>query len=277
MNDDLSLDEDGLARLIEHLIDAGVHGLTPCAMTGEAESLNLDEHERVLRVVAETANGRVPVFAGIGRPSILETRLLLEAAEDAGSDGLFLIPPFCNSYTKDEALRFYEDVAARTSLPIMMYNCPPYSGIDFSPSDHADLAKIPTMVATKEGNQGQLQNTVLATADQMSVFTARDSYLLSSLAVGAVGVVSFAANVAPQLLVRLYDAFLVGRLDEAQELHRTLVPIVDALVARSYPLMIKTAMSLLGLPAGPARRIATPITEVELDRLRAAVRLAVPA
>jgi 4-hydroxy-tetrahydrodipicolinate synthase len=268
MQDDLSLDEDGLRRLVVHLVESGIHGLTPCAMTGEAESLNMEEHQRVLRAVIDAADKAVPVYSGIGRPSLLETREMIAFAEEIGSDGLFVIPPFCNSYTHDEGMEFFEDVAARTSLPVMIYNCPPYSGIDFSPVDHARLAELPNVIATKEGNQAQLHNTVLAVGDSMSVFTARDSYLLGSLSVGAVGIVSFAANVAPSLLLSLYQAFTTGDIAEAQELHNALAPLVDALVARSYPLMIKTALNLLGLPAGPARRISSEISGAEERRLR---------
>jgi 4-hydroxy-tetrahydrodipicolinate synthase len=267
MRRDLSIDLDGLRVLVDHLVGAGVHALTPCAMTAEVETLDLDEHREVLRVTVETVAGRVPVYSGVGRASILETRSLVAYAEDIGSDGLFLITPYCNSYTKDEALQYYEDIAVRASVPIMIYNCPGYSGINLTPEDHARLAGIDNIVATKEGNQGQLQDTVLATAERMAVFTARDSYLLPSLALGAEGVVSFAANVVPQLLLDLYAAAQDGNWARARELHGALCPLVNALVARSYPLMIKTAMSLLNLPAGPARRIGGGATPEEVTRL----------
>ena len=268
MHADLSVDFDGLRSVIELLTEAGVDALTPCAMTAEAETLSLDEHREVLRITVEANAGRAVVYAGVGRPSIIETRELIAFAGEIGSDGLFVITPFCNSYTKDEALRYYEDVAARTDLPVMIYNCPGYSGIDLSPDDHRRLSSVANIVATKEGNQDQLQATVKATDGQMAVFTARDSYLLPSLEAGAVGVVSFAANVAPKLLVDLYAAAQSGDTVRAQELNEVLVPLVMALVSRSYPLMIKTAMGLVGLPAGPARRIEGGATPEEVEALR---------
>lgn len=276
MRADLSIDFDGLRVLVNHFVEAGVHALTPCAMTAEAESLDLEEHRQVLRVTVETVAGRVPVYSGVGRASIRETRSLVAFAQDAGSDGLFVITPYCNSYTKDEVLQYYEDIAIRASIPVMIYNCPSYSGINLAPEDHARLAGIDSIVATKEGNQAQLHDTLLATAGRMAVFSARDSYLLPSLALGAEGVVSFAANVAPQLLLDLYAAAQDGNWTRARELHESLCPLVDALVGRSYPLMIKTAMSLLDLPAGPARRIGGGATAEEVKRLRS-VLLAVAA
>lgn len=274
MNNDLSVDYGGIRSIIEHLIDAGVSGFTACAMTAEAESLSLEEQEAVLAAVVESVAGRVPVYSGVGRPSILETRRLISVAEEIGSNGLFVITPYCNAYTKAEAIAYLRDVATRTSLPIMIYNCPAYSRIDLTPEDHSALSEIANIVATKEGNQGQLHDTVLATEGRMSVFTARDSYLLPSLALGAVGVVSFAANVAPRLLVELYEAVQQGDTARASELHAVLSPLVNALVARSYPLMIKAAMELNGLAAGPARRIEQPLAATEVERLRSALEAA---
>jgi 4-hydroxy-tetrahydrodipicolinate synthase len=274
MHDDMSLDIDGLQRLVDHLIGQGIHGLTPCAVTGEAESLSLDEQKQVLRATVEAAAHRVPVYSGIGRSSLLETLALVPYAEEIGSDGLFVITPFCNGYSVAEVDAYYRELARRTALPIMIYNCPGYSKINISPSMSASLAGVPNIVATKEGNQDQLHETVLATGNRLAVFTARDSYLLPSMAVGATGVVSFAANVAPALLVRLYDAVRSGDLPLARDLHCRVTVLVRALVARSYPTMIKEAMRLAGLPSGALRRTGVPVTSEERAVLQDALRVA---
>jgi 4-hydroxy-tetrahydrodipicolinate synthase len=276
MNGDFSLDLAGLRWLTDYVVSSGVHGLIPGAFTAEIESLDLSEHKRILEIVVETAAGRVPVYCGVSRPSILETRAVIDFARDLGADGIFVVPPFCNSYTLDEIVRFLEDVARRTTQPIMLYNSPNYCGVNLSPTVQGSLARIDNIASSKEGNQGQLHQTVLEADADMAVFSARDSYLVPSLAVGADGVTSFVANVAPELIMDLYRAACDGDEETVRMLHPRVSRLVDALVARSYPLMLKTAMSLLDLPSGPARRIEGGATDEEIVSLRDALRFALP-
>jgi 4-hydroxy-tetrahydrodipicolinate synthase len=269
MNANLTVDVEGLRALVDFLIESGVHGLTPGAVTAEVETLSLAEHRQVLAAATEAAAGRVPVYAGIGRPSILELRELAGYAEGIGADGLFVITPYASAHTIDEVERHYADLADRSALPLMMYNCPGYSGVNIPPPVAARLAALPTVVATKEGQQDQLHETVRYAGVSMSVFTARDSYLLPSMIVGAQGVVSFAANVAPGLIVELYEAARSGDLSRARELHAATSSLVEVLVSRSYPVMIKEAMAALGLPSGPPRRVAGSLSRDELARMTA--------
>ncbi len=277
MRDNLSLDLAQLARVVDFLVTAGVHGLTPCAVTAETEALTVEEHQEVLRTTMETAAGRVPVFLGVGRPSFTETLALVEWAERLSPAGLFVITPFCNGYTLDEVLAYYELLTARTALPIMMYNCPSYSGVNIAPAAAARLARRPTIVATKEGNQAQLHLTVDAVRSDMAVLTARDTYLIESMAVGATGLVSFAANVAPQLVVRIYNACVRNDWETARELQKALVPLVMALVSRSYPTMIKAAMGVAGMAVGQPRRVPTRLSAEESELLYRTVRNALAA
>lgn len=256
MNQDLSVDWGGFDEMVRFLLSHGIHGLTPCAVTAETETLTIDEHRRILARTVELAAGRVPVYCGIGRTSILEMRELLRYASDIQADGLFVITPYASAYTTDEVYAYLADTADRADLPIMIYNCPGYSGVNISVDGVVALSALDNIVAIKEGNQEQLERVVTATRDRgFEVFTARDSYLLESLIAGAAGVISFAANVAPALLVDLYEAWRAGREGEAMSLQADVEQLVGVLTARSYPLFIKAAMSELGLPAGPARRI----------------------
>jgi 4-hydroxy-tetrahydrodipicolinate synthase len=129
---------------------------------------------------------------------------------------------------------------------------------------------MPQIVGIKEGEQNQLHDTVRLAGSSMSVLTARDSYLLPSMAVGAAGVVSFAANVEPELHVALYDAMRAGNLEVARRLHEAGAELVAALVARSYPVLIKEAMRMKGLRVGPARRVARGLADAERERLQEA-------
>jgi 4-hydroxy-tetrahydrodipicolinate synthase len=271
MNDDLSVNYDALAADVDRLVRAGIHGLTPCAVTAEAETLSMEEHRRVLATVVAANAGRVPVYCGIGRPSLLELRELVDHVHSIGADGLFVISPYASSHSIAEVQAHYEDVAERSGLPTIIYNCPGYSGVNIPPRVSAQLAEHPMIVGIKEGQQGQLHDTVRLVDDRMAVLTARDSYLLPSLVVGATGVVSFAANVAPELHVALFDAVQKGDLALARRMHNGVCQLVEALVARSYPVLIKEGMRMQGHPVGPARRVATRIDDDERDRLRLAL------
>jgi 4-hydroxy-tetrahydrodipicolinate synthase len=264
MNKDLSVDLLGLRQLTRYLVKSGVTGFTACAVTAETETLSLDEHRAVLQAVVEASDHQVPVYCGIGRGSLLETRELVDFVESIGGDGLFVITPYASAYTLDEVSAYFRDVAGRTKLPVMLYNCPGYSGVNIPPSTVAELASIENILSIKEGEQSQLQAD-LASVEKTAfdVFTARDSFLLESLSAGAAGVISFAANVAPSLLVALDKAWSEGRAKDAQDLHERVVALVRILVKRSYPVFIKAAMNEIGLPAGPCRRVDLGLTNDE--------------
>jgi 4-hydroxy-tetrahydrodipicolinate synthase len=272
MNNDLSIDLVGLRELTRYLLKSGVTGFTACAVTAETETLSMDEHRAVLQAVVEATNHQVPVYCGIGRGSLLETRELVDFVDGIGGDGLFVITPYASAYTLDEVSAYFRDVASRTRLPIMLYNCPGYSGVNIPPSTVAELASIANIASIKEGEQAQLQTDLAAVETTVfDVFTARDSYLLESLSAGAAGVISFAANVAPSLLVALDNAWSDGRAKDAQDLHERVVALVRILVRRSYPLFIKAAMNEVGLPAGPCRRIDIGLTDDERVALLGAI------
>lgn len=269
MNADLSIDYPGLRELVGWLVDAGVHGFTPCAVTAEAETMSLEEHRRVLAEVVDVVGGRVPVYCGIGRPSILETRGLREDVRAMSADGLFVIPPYASAHTLPEVSAYFADVVRGSGLPTIMYNAPGYATVNIPPTEAAALAQIPEIVGCKEGNQAQLHDTVRMAGHDMSVLTARDSYLLPSLAVGARGIVSFAANVEPELVVALYEAAGRPETDRARTLHEAVSALVEVLVSRSYPVMIKAAVAARGLPAGPARRAGGAPSDAESQAIDA--------
>lgn len=274
MNADLSIDTAGMAAVVEHLIVGGVHGLTPCAQTGEAETLSVEEHRLVIETTVQATAGRVPVYAGIGRASLLETMAMVDVAARAGADGLFLITPYASAYCAAEAMEYYRMVAAASTLPVMVYNSFAYSQLNLTPGMLAELARLPAIDSVKEGNQNQLAATIVAAGDDMAVFTARDSHLASSLVIGAKGVVSFVANIAPNLIVAMYQAWRRQDLALVARLQPAIVSLVDALTSRSYPALVKSGMALAGLPAGPARRAAVPLSDAEQASLRTVIAVA---
>lgn len=271
MRDDLSVDLDALADHVDWMIDNGIHGITACAVTAEVETLTLAEHRDVLRVCVQAAAGRVPVLCGVGRPALPELMELVGYSQEIGGDGLFVITPYASAHTASEVVAHDTAVAAATTLPVMIYNCPPYAGVNLAPEHLAELAAVPNILAVKEGNQLQLHDSVLAVPDDFGVFTARDSYLLPSMHVGAAGVVSFVANVAPRQVVDLYGSARQATSQEQRDRHATVARLTSALVSRSYPVMIKAAVELRRPGAGPARRAAPGVTAEELRRLRAVV------
>ncbi|MEX2015344.1 MAG: 4-hydroxy-tetrahydrodipicolinate synthase [Candidatus Hydrogenedentales bacterium] len=259
--ENLSIDFDAYGRLIEFQIENGTHGIVPCGCTGEAATLSHDEQEQIIRYAVERVAGRVPVIAGTGSNNTREATRLTKFAQEVGADGALLITPYYNKPTPAGLIAHYRAIADAASLPIMLYNVPSRTGTKIEPETVAELHKIPGVVSIKEacGSVDQVSQ-ILALCD-INVVSGDDSLTLPMMAVGARGVVSVAANVVPDRIAALCDAFDGGNLAEAQAIHRELTPLFKGLFVETNPMPVKFAVAELGLFKNVLRLPLTPLLE----------------
>jgi 4-hydroxy-tetrahydrodipicolinate synthase len=252
--EDESLDEEGLKRNIEYLNKTGIAGIVPCGTTGESATLTFEEHKRVVEIAIESS--QVPVIAGTGSNNTREALELTRHAANAGADAALLITPYYNRPNDRGMYEHFKTIAEKCSIPIILYNVPKRTGIDLKPELVKKLSLIDNIVAIKEasGSIPQLSQIIELTRESsFSVLSGDDDLTLAAMALGAKGVVSVVANVAPRKTVAMADAIAKGEIEKARTLHYELAPLVRAMFLETNPIPVKTAHRLLGRAAGPLR------------------------
>ena len=278
LHNDGSLNLAAIAPLVEYVLAAGVHGVFATGSQGEAFALTADERRQVLDAVLDAVNGRVPVMAGTGAITTRDAVALSRAAEAAGADCLSVITPYFITPTQDELYAHYAEIAAAVSIPVLAYSNPGRTGgVRLAPETQARLAaEFPNIVGVKDSS-GDLSETaalIRACPPDFRVFVGRDSLLYAGLCYGAVGAVAMTANVVPELLVGVYEAFCAGDHARARALQDQVTLLREALpgIGGSYPAPVKAALELLGVPVGPPRRPIRPLNDAQRERLRAVLR-----
>ncbi len=269
---DNKIDKDGLRQNIEFLIDGGVSGVVPCGTTGEAATLSIQEHEKVIEYAVEYST--VSVVAGTGSNNTTEALELTKFAEDAGADAALLITPYYNKPNDRGMLAHFRTVADAVEMPLIIYNVPSRTGINLKPEITAELAKINNIVGIKEasGSLDQVTRIIeLTKGEDFAVLSGDDGLTLPILALGGAGVISVVANVAPKLVVSMVEAFRKGDMDRARELHIVLAPLIRAAFLETNPIPIKKAVELIGLAAGDLRLPLAQISAENEKKLKGAL------
>ncbi|MFQ5477755.1 MAG: 4-hydroxy-tetrahydrodipicolinate synthase [Candidatus Binatia bacterium] len=266
---DGEVDVPALRALVREQVEAGVDGVVPCGSTGESATLSHGEHETVIEVTIDEAAGRLKVIAGTGSNSTAEAARLTAFAAAAGADGALLISPYYNKPTQEGHVVHYQEVAAASDLPIIVYNIPGRTGVNMVPETIARLAEIPTVVALKDaaGSMDQAMRVMELAGDDFTVLSGDDSLTLPLMALGAKGVIAVTANLLPTELSALVAAARSGDFLEARRVHRKLLPLMRAMVLETNPIPVKTAMAMAGKISGELRLPLTPMGEENKRRL----------
>lgn len=270
LDDQEELDEAALRHLVNYLIERGVHGLFPVGSQGEFYAFSPEEKQRVWEIVVEEASGRVPVCAGTGAITTRQVIELNKIAEKAGVNAVSVLTPFFIHPTEAELYDHYAAIAEATSLPVLLYNNPGRTGVNFSASFVARLGEHPNIAGIKDSS-GDLTLTiemVRQTDDDFTVLMGRDSLIFAGLQHGIKGAIAATANVAPALVVEIYEAFQEGDLARALAAQEKLLPLRTAFGLGTFPVVVKDAMNMIGVPAGPARRPLRSLTGEARDKLR---------
>ena len=253
------VDYEAYGRLIEFQIENGTDGIVPCGCTGEAATLDHEEQMGIIKFAIERIAGRVKVVAGTGSNNTREALRLTKFAKEAGADGALLITPYYNKPTHAGLVAHYTQIAEEADLPIMLYNVPSRTGTNIAPETTAELAKHRNIVATKEAAGSVDQVSQIRALCDITVLSGDDSLTLPMMAVGATGVVSVAANVAPKDIATMCAEFSKGNLAEAQRIHYKLMPLFKGLFFETNPMPVKAALARMGLCENVLRLPMTPM------------------
>jgi len=252
---DESINEEQLRNLVNYLIEQGVNGLVPVGTTGEFVNMTMEERLKVIEIVVDEANGRVPVIAGTGESG---TKMVIEntrAATDIGADAVLIVTPY---YLKPKAKGLYDHyftIAEKTDIPIIMYNIPICTGVELPWTVVEDLADIDNIVGIKDssGDFKYFSALLEKVSGKISVLIGWDENVLGALASGADGAILGSANVIPKFWLEIYDHIKNNRLNEAQKLQRRVQKIARMLI-NSGALGAKECLNMMGIKVGVSRK-----------------------
>jgi 4-hydroxy-tetrahydrodipicolinate synthase len=240
-----ALDEGAVKRLARRQIDAGIHFLVPCGTTGETPTLTAAERRRVVELVLEEANGKVPVMAGAGANDTKDAVELSKEMQSIGVQGLLQVTPYYNKPTPEGLFAHFSAIAEATTLPVLLYNVPGRTGCNIDAVTLAKLAAIPHVI----GVSGD------------------DAMTLPLMAIGGRGLISVATNSLPAEMVQVVEAAERGDYATARRLHQRLVPIMLGNFIESNPGPVKYAMAVMGLLEEAYRLPMVPMRQASKDKM----------
>jgi 4-hydroxy-tetrahydrodipicolinate synthase len=261
---DGSLDLDGAQRLAQHLLDHGTDTLVVAGTTGEAPTLTHDEKERLIAATVEVAGGE-RVMAGTSTYSTAESVELSRMAEKAGARSLLLVTPYYNRPPQSGLVTHFTTIASATGLNCMLYNIPSRTAVKLEVATLVRLAEVANIVAVKDavGDMAAASRLHRETGGKFEQYSGDDKNLLPLLAVGGVGVVSVLSHLVGPAIAELIAAWERSDTRTALELHMANLDLFEGVFATSSPILLKAAMTQLGLPAGPLRPPLVDATDDE--------------
>ena len=254
-DDGKTIDENRLRTLVNHCLELGVHGVVPCGTTGEFVNLTAEEKKRVIRIVVDEVNGRVPVVAGTGASGTQEAVEMTKYAKDVGATAALIVTPYYLKPADRGIYEHYQTIASEVDLPIILYNIPQCTGLELPWQMVEDLAQIPNVVGVKDSS-GQLK-FILAVLekvrDKLNVLCGHDEVVVAALAAGCSGAILSSANVIPDVWIQIYNHIKKGELQQARELQYKVQKIARIIVG-SGPVGTKEALNMMKVKVGPVRK-----------------------
>ncbi|WP_456000456.1 4-hydroxy-tetrahydrodipicolinate synthase [Phascolarctobacterium succinatutens] len=277
-NADGSINYEAGADFADWLLANGSDGLVVEGSTGEAATMDMDEKIKFMQTIVARVNGRAKIVAGAGTNCTASTIDLVKKMEACGVDGVLVVGPYYNKPTQEGYYQHFAAVAKATKLPIIVYNVPGRTGGNIAPEIVARLAAdFSNIVAIKEaaGNVAQTAELYRVLPEDFSIYSGDDGLILPFLSVGACGLISVLANVNGNILQQLMQAYSEGRVKDAADLNKVMVPLAKAMFIESNPIPIKAAVTkVTGIEAGAPRLPLTPISAAAEAKLDAALKAA---
>lgn len=277
-NADGSINYEAGADFADWLLANGSDGLVVEGSTGEAATMDMDEKIKFMQTIVARVNGRAKIVAGAGTNCTASTIDLVKKMEACGVDGVLVVGPYYNKPTQEGYYQHFAAVAKATKLPIIVYNVPGRTGGNIAPETVARLAAdFSNIVAIKEaaGNVAQTAELYRVLPEDFSIYSGDDGLILPFLSVGTCGLISVLANVNGNILQQLMQAYSEGRVKDAADLNKVMVPLAKAMFIESNPIPIKAAVTkVTGIEAGAPRLPLTPISAAAEAKLDAALKAA---
>ena len=263
-----------LARLVDHLIEAGVHGLVPLGSTGEFAYLNNAQRLRIIEVVAAAAAGRVPVIAGVAATNTADATSQAKAYESAGASGILAVLEAYFPLTEPEIETYFTAIAAATDLPVVIYTNPNFQRADLSIASLARLSHIDTICYLKDAsnNTGRLLSIMNAVEGRMQIFAASAHIPACVMLIGGVGWMAGPACVIPKPSLHLYNLCIAGDWQAAMTLQRKLWPVNELFARYNLAACIKAGLASQGFAVGDPILPQTPLGEGPRKQISEALR-----
>lgn len=264
------VDEAALRKLINIHIEKGTDFLVPCGTTGESATLSHEEHDRVIEITVQEANGRVPVLAGAGSNNTAEAIRLTLKAKEVGANGTLQISPYYNKPNQRGLVEHFKAIAACSDLPLVLYNIQGRTGVRLSTESIRELSQVKNIVGIKEANGciSAVSDIIEATHKDFLVLSGDDGISFPMYILGAKGSISVSANVLPTLNAKLWDCVEARDWEEAKKIHFQLSALNKVLFIDTNPIPVKTALALMGICQEEFRLPLLKMTEGDLNELK---------
>lgn len=252
IDDDGSVKADALQQLVDHVIAAGVHGVTPLGSTGEFAYLSWEQRRRVVQVTIEAAAGRVPVVAGVAATTTAEACRQARVFAAMGADGILAVLEAYFPIPDDGVVAYFTAIAESVDLPIVIYTNPSFQRADLTVATIIRLAGVPNIRYLKDAstNTGRLLTIIDAVGDKLNVFAASSHIPAAVMLIGGAGWMAGPACLVPKLSVELYDLCKAGDWSSAMSLQRRLWAVNQVFAKYSLAACVKGGLELMGFPVG---------------------------
>lgn len=259
MNADESINLDAFRSEIERLLAGGVHGIFPVGTNGEAYILSANEKLDLLAAAVDQVKGRVPVYAGTGCISTAETIRMSVEAEKLGVDALSIVTPYFAAASQKELYDHYSEIAKHVNIPIVLYNIPPRTGNKLLPETVAKLGRDVDVIMGAKDSSGDVENLKAyiretREIENFAVLAGNDGNILTGLKEGGTGGIAGRANIWPHAVASIYNYFVAGDLEKAQEMQDGISALQRVFKFGNPNTIIKKAAALLGNPVGDCRK-----------------------
>jgi 4-hydroxy-tetrahydrodipicolinate synthase len=260
MLDSGEVDEDSYSRLLDWHLSHGTDGVVVLGTTGESATLTQTERKRLIEISIDQVRGRIPLIVGTGSNATAVTIHQTQQAKELGADAALIVTPYYNRPVQEGLYQHFKAIAEAVALPQILYNVPGRTGCDLLPETVARLGNLSNIVAIKEAvNDIERVKQLLAIECALDVLSGDDGSALQALSVGAKGVISVAANVAPKQFHEMCAAALSGDVEQAKAIDQRLRALYQALSLESNPIPVKWALMSMRMIAGGIRLPLTPL------------------
>lgn len=260
-----------LGELIEWHTQHKTDALIICGTTGEASTMPDPEHKAAIEFAVKKMAGRMPVIAGTGSNDTRHAIELSQFAQEAGADGLLVVTPYYNKASQKGLYLHYKAIAQSVDIPIIIYNVPSRTGVGISIEALKELAKIENIVAIKEASGDLVYMSRIAAEVGLDIYSGNDDIIIPAMSIGALGVISVAANIIPDKIHDMCKLYLDGDVKAAAALQLGALDLIRKLFIEVNPIPVKTAMNLLGFDVGPLRMPLCEMEEKNLELLKKAL------
>ena len=268
------VDFEALEKIIEFQIENSTDAIVVCGTTGEAPTLEDDEHLDVIEFCVDKVRGRIPVIAGTGSNNTAHAIMMNKEAEKRGADGLLWVSPYYNKATQEGLIEHYSLLAKSTSLPAILYNVPARTGVNILPETIEKLAEIENIVAVKEasGKVEQAVEILNRCGDKIDVYSGNDDITVPIMSIGGKGVISVLSNILPKETHMMCKYAIDGDFKSAANLQLKFYNLISLLFKEVNPIPVKAALNLMGMIEKDIRLPLVPMSEKNLLLLKNEMR-----